>query len=126
MLVITSTRFKGTQWRPRHHHNVKKYFCDIKRYVMTSNIASLCLQNSVQYITCQIQILVFLCFKNTLELIWHFYDVLFLSYWLLCVIHNFGDLDLWSLPVIFLNNADIIPGYLHIKFVIIAAHLTKL
>ena len=38
------------------------------------------------------------------------------SYQRLCVFHNFGDPDLWPIPVIFLDNAGIVPSYLHIKF----------
>ena len=40
---------------------------------------------------------------------WHFYDVLFPKYRRLCVF--FSDLDLWPKPMIFVANADIIPGY---------------
>ena len=50
----------------------------------------------------------------------------FQSYQRLCVFHNFGGigLDLWPIPVIFIDNACIISGYL--SFVTICPHLTKL
>ena len=59
-----------------------------------------------------------LCYKNIVTSIWYLYDVSFLSYQRLCVLHNFGDLDLdlSAIPVMVLDNAGIIPSYLHIKF----------
>ena len=41
----------------------------------------------------------------------------------LCVFHNFSYLDLWHISVIFLDNAGIIPGHLHISFVTIGPYL---
>ena len=53
--------------------------------------------------------------SNILALILYFCDESFPSYQRLCVFHNIGDLDLWPIPVIYLQNAGIIPCYLHVN-----------
>ena len=52
-------------------------------------------------------ILVRLCFKTIWAPIWHSYYVSFPSYRRLCVF-----LELWPIPVLFLDNADIISSFI--------------
>ena len=114
--VMTST---STQWR-------QNVCCDITRYGMTQKMR-LHVKTIQPYLKCQLRLFLGISFRTLLAPIWRFYDVSFPSYQRLCVFHNFSDLDLdlWPMPVIFLDNADIIPGYLHINCVIISEHLTK-
>ena len=49
---------------------------------------------------------------------------LLLKHW--CSCFWWPWIDLWPMPVIFLDNKGIIPGYLHIEFVTIGPHVTTL
>ena len=65
---------------------------------------------TLSYLKCQIQFL----FAFVLRIFWHKFDISKFST-IVCFL-NFGDLDLWPICMIFLDNACIIPGYLHMTF----------
>ena len=109
MYFMKSKSVKSTSWHQTHRHDV--CVCDIKWDIRTSK---LCVESFHAVLSKMSNIiLVGLCVKNILAQIGHLYDVSFPSYQR--VINNFVDLDLWPIPVILPDNADIIPGYLHIK-----------
>ena len=82
-------------------------------YFSTIHISFPAIMKSKQLVVFKMSntILIRLHFKTILSSIWYFYDVLFQSYWQLCVFQFFFDFDLYT--------------WYFLNFVAISPHLTK-